>query len=324
MGSLSGLNWQHRFRHIVAVQQISDGNLQFLDPIWQGCYMAILSIQSHVSFGYVGNSAAGIALHCLGHEIWPVHTVLFSNHPGYGTFQGDVQKPESVGRILSGLLDRGIGQNCDAVLSGYLGHGETGEAVAGTVAAIRAINAKTIYVCDPVMGDLEEGVYVAPEVVNVIADKLVPTADIITPNAFELSVLSGAAVGSIDDALLASQGLIGAGPLMVIVTSVTDPNQPDRLNTLMVTNNQAWSVSCPKRVNPPKGAGDLLSALWLGRYLKGLSGEQALAVAVSSCYALIQRAEREGIPELPLVSAQHLIKTPDSNFEAELLPFGGV
>ncbi len=281
--------------------------------------MAILSIQSHVSYGYVGNNAAGYALHGLDHEIWPVHTVLFSNHPGYGSFGGDVQPVESIRAILDGLLDLGIASKCDAVLSGYLGRAGTGHAVRDAVERIRRVNRDMIYVCDPVIGDVDEGIYVDPDVVDVFRDHLLPCADVITPNAFELSVLSGHPVHSIDDALVAARQILVVGPSIVIVTSVTDDDRDGQLSTLLVTRDKAWEVQSPELASPVKGAGDLLSALWLGRYLKGEHPEQALAAAVSSVYAIIESAAANGGQELPLTESRQLVRVPGQIMNLKLL-----
>jgi len=273
--------------------------------------MAIISIQSHVSYGYVGNSAAQVVLQFLGHEVWPVHTVLFSNHPGYGSYRGDIVATETVRSILSGLLQRCSGKNCDAVLSGYLGCADTGFIVEKAMDQIRQTSSDAIYVCDPVIGDAEEGVYVESGLVDVFQKHLIPAADVITPNAFELSLLSGLAVNSVGDALRAARKLMNPEPSIVIVTSVLDADQPDHLNTLLITPDQAWAVSSPMLAHPPKGAGDLLSALWLGRYLGGEPAEQALKMAVSSVFSLIRNAGRVGEAELPLVRGRQLLREPE-------------
>ena len=273
--------------------------------------MAILSIQSHVSFGYVGNSAARFALQYLGHEVWPIHTVLFSNHLGHGSFKGDIVHTDTVRAVLKGLLDLGVGEKCDAVLSGYLGQADTGIVVKDVINDIRRVNSDAVYVCDPVIGDTAEGTYVAPELVKVFRDDLIPLATVITPNAYELSELTGDPVGTINDALKAARKLMKPGPSITIVTSVIDPDQPDQLNTLLITPDHAWTVPSPLLVNPPKGAGDLLSALWLARYLEGKPPEQALVEAVSSVFSLIQRAGPEGGQEFPLIGSRQLLQSPD-------------
>jgi len=281
--------------------------------------MAILSIQSHVSFGYVGNSAAQFALQYLGYEVWPVHTVLFSNHPGHESFRGEVLPTEKIKSVLLGLLDLPIDGECEAILSGYLGHKETGIMLDEIISWFQGENRHLIYVCDPVIGDIKEGTYVAPELVKVFRDDLIPLATVITPNAYELSELTGDPVGSINNALKAARKLMNLGPSIAIVTSVLDPGQPDHLNTLLITPDHAWAVPSPLLVNPPKGAGDLLSALWLARYLDGQPPEKALVEAVSSVFSLIQRAGSEGGQEFPLIRSRHLLRSPDCRLQIKPL-----
>ena len=281
--------------------------------------MAILSIQSHVSFGYVGNSAAQFALQYLGYEVWPVHTVLFSNHPGHKSFRGEILPTEDIQSVLLGLLDLPIGGECEAILSGYLGHKETGIMLDEIISRFQEENRHLIYVCDPVIGDIKEGTYVVPELVKVFRDDLIPLATVITPNAYELSELTGDPVGTIGDVLKAARKLMNPGPSIVIVTSVIDAGQPDHLNTLLITPDHAWIVPSPLLVNPPKGAGDLLSALWLAWYLEGKPPEQALVEAVSSVFSLIRSAGPEGGLELPLINSRKFLQSPDCRLQIKPL-----
>jgi len=281
--------------------------------------MAILSIQSHVSFGYVGNSAAQFALQYLGQEVWPVHTVLFSNHPGHESFRGEVLPTEDIQSVLLGLLDLPIDGECEAILSGYLGNAETGAMLEDIIWRIQGENRHLIYVCDPVIGDIKEGTYVDPELIKVFLDDLIPLAEVITPNAYELSKLTGDPVTSITDALKAARKLMKLGPSITIVTSVLDPDQPDQLNTLLITPDRAWNVPSPILLNPTKGAGDLLSALWLAWHLEGHPPERALQEAVSSVFPLIRSARPDDMQEFPLISSRHLLCSPDYRLQLKTL-----
>jgi pyridoxine kinase len=109
----------------------------------------ILSVQSSVAYGHVGNSAAVFPLQRMGLEVWPVNTVHFSNHTGYGHWRGQVLPAEDVAGIIRGIEERGVLGDCDAVLSGYLGDPSLGEVVVGTVGRVKRLNAKAIYCCAP-------------------------------------------------------------------------------------------------------------------------------------------------------------------------------
>jgi len=274
--------------------------------------MAILSIQSQVSYGYVGNSVAQPALQALGHDVWAVPTVLFSNHPGYGAFQGDVRPSDDIRRVLKGVLALAATDHCDAILSGYLGRSTTGVVVHDTVITLRRRCPELLYVCDPVIGDVSEGVYVDAGLVDIFRDCLLPMADVITPNAFELSLLSDAPVTSISAAVAAARHLISNGPRYVIVTSVVDPDRPGKLTTLLVSADQAVAISHARIDQPPKGAGDLLTAIWLGRHLNGEAAGPALAAAVGSVFDLIGQAAYLADRELPVIRQRHLLLMPDS------------
>src|SRR5437762_4577514 len=161
--------------------------------------MNILSIQSWVAYGHVGNAAAMFPLQRLGHEVWAVNTVQFSNHPGHGGFRGQVFPADCVREVVAGIADRGLLPKCDAVLSGYLGDASIGDAVLEAVSAAKAANPRALYCCDPVIGDVGTGVYVRAGIAEFMRQRAVPAADIVTPNHFELQQLTGQSAGSLDD-----------------------------------------------------------------------------------------------------------------------------
>src|ERR1700722_9823367 len=152
--------------------------------------MNVLSIQSTVASGHVGNAAAVFPLQCLGHEVWPIDTVRFSNHPGHGRFRGTVTPPDEVAALLQGMEELGLFARADAVLSGYLGDPGTAAVVAGAVEAVKRANPAALYLCDPVMGDGGQ-LFVDPAIPDLMRDRLIPLADIVTPNGFELGLLTG-------------------------------------------------------------------------------------------------------------------------------------
>ena len=193
----------------------------------------VLSIQSHVAYGHVGNASAVFPLQRLGIEVWPVHTVQFSNHTGYGEWTGRVFDGQAIDEVVQGIADRGVLGRCDAVLSGYLGSADIGHAVTGAVARVREANPAAVYCCDPVIGDVGRGVFVRPGIEEFLREVAVPAADIVTPNHFELDLLSGTTTGSLDavkDAVAAVQAL---GPRVLLTTSlVTDDTPGDCVDLL--------------------------------------------------------------------------------------------
>lgn len=204
----------------------------------------ILSIQSWVSFGHVGNAAAVFPLQRLGFEVWAIHTVQFSNHTGYGAWTGTVFPPEAVAGLIEGIEARGVLPECGAVLSGYMGSEGTVAAVVDAVRRVRAANPDALYACDPVMGDVGRGVFVRPELPDLIAAQAIPEADIVTPNQFELELLTGVTVDTLEHALDAARALRqrmrAGGPRVVLLTSLVRSGAPENsIETLAVTDDGA-------------------------------------------------------------------------------------
>lgn len=281
----------------------------------------VLSIQSHVAWGHVGNAAAVFPLQRLGFEVLPIHTVQFSNHTGYGQFRGQVFGAEHVREVLLGLRERGVLPRLSAVLSGYLGDADTGRVILEAVGEIRQHNPALRYLCDPVMGDVGRGVFVNPAIPDFLRDQAIPFANIITPNQFEFELLTGSKPADLQETVKIARQLRGRGPDIVIVTSVATPDIPeDELGTLAVNGEGAWLVTTPRlALHPlPNGMGDVFSATLLGRLLAGQALPQALELATATLYALVERTE-EGARDLPLVAAQMQIVAPDKHFVARAL-----
>ncbi len=280
--------------------------------------MGVLSIQSRVAYGCVGQSAAQLPLQRLGLEVWPVDTVRFSNHPGYGSWTGRVLEAGEVADIIGGIGARGVFGECEAVLSGYLGSAETGQVVLDAVAAVRRENPDALYLCDPVMGDHKEGLYVPEPVRDFFCRHALPAADVITPNAFELSLLSGRPVTGPHEAADAARVIMSGGrPGVVVATSV--PGDGRRLDTVCVTRRAAWAVSTPRLSLSAKGAGDVFSALFLGHYLKDRNPRRAVAGAVSSLFGILRQTALVQADELFLTRAQDEITNPKELFSAREL-----
>ena len=278
----------------------------------------VLSIQSHVAYGHVGNSSAVVPLQRLGIEVWPVHTVQFSNHTGYGEWTGRVFDGQAVEEVVQGIADRGVLGRCDAVLSGYLGSADIGHAVVGTVARVRAANPAAAYCCDPVIGDVGRGVFVRPGIEEFMRDVAVPAADVVTPNHFELDLLSGTPTTSLDavkDAVATVQGL---GPRAVLTTSlVTDDTPDDSVDLLASEGGRHFRVRTPRLDVSVNGAGDAIAALFLAHWLDSRSAGEALARAAASVFGLLQRTEDAGSREILLVAAQDEFVSPSRTFAVD-------
>lgn len=276
--------------------------------------MPILSVQSHVAAGHVGNAAAVPALQALGRAVWPVHTVLFSNHPGYGRFGGRAVPADLVADCLRGLAAHSAWLAREAVLSGYLGTPGTAEALADTVRAARADRPDLPYLCDPVMGDDGPGLYVDAALPALFRDRLIPLATIATPNRFELEVLSGQACPTLDTTVAAARALMAAGPSVVVVTSLDAPDDPEpaAARCLVVSADGAWVVASPRLAlePPPNGAGDLLAALFLHHWLKDARPQVALSAAVSGLFTVLTETLAAGGRELALLPALARLAEP--------------
>ena len=277
----------------------------------------VLSVQSHVAYGHVGNSSAVFALQRLGLEVWPVHTVQFSNHTGYGAWRGRVFDGQAVDEVVEGIADRGVLGSCDAVLSGYLGSADIGHAVVGAVARVRAANPSAVYCCDPVMGDVGRGVFVRPGVPEMVRDVAVPVADVVTPNHFELDLLAGTTTRSLEEVKDAVGAVQQLGPRVVLTTSmVTEDTPDDAVDLLASAEGRHFRVRTPRLGVEVNGAGDAVAALFLAHWLRTGSVPEALERASASVFGLLARTEQAGSREVLLVAAQEELVAPSRRFDA--------
>ncbi|MFC6704821.1 pyridoxal kinase PdxY [Flexivirga alba] len=277
--------------------------------------MNILSIQSSVAYGHAGNSSAVFPLQRLGFEVWPVYTVHFSNHTGYGEWRGPVFEPETVADVITGIEERGVLGECDAVLSGYQGGEQVGAVILDAVARVKAANPKAIYCADPVMGDVERGFFVRPGIPEFMRDKVIPAADIVTPNQFELDYLTGSEVHTVDGLLSAVDALRDRGPRTVLVTSVqTDETPADSVQLAVATDDGAWLVTTPLLPMYVSGAGDATAAIFLARWLTE-DPAKALADTADSVFSIMERTHQAGTREIQLVQSQDAIAHPQGRFE---------
>ena len=280
----------------------------------------ILSIQSHVVYGHVGNSAAVFPLQRLGCEVWPVETVQFSSHAGYKGWRGRAFDAAMIGECVEGLAAIGVLSRCDGVISGYLGKAEIGEATLRAYQAVLGANPNALYACDPVIGDEGRGVYVAAGVGEFLRDAAVPAATILTPNVFELEWLSGRPARDLAQTRAALAALHARGPSVILVTSLRLEDTPvDALDMLVSENGELWRLRTPRLAISINGAGDLLSALFLFHWLKTRAAPQALASAASSVYGVVAATAASGERELALIAAQEEFVRPSRLFQPELL-----
>lgn len=274
----------------------------------------IISIQSHVAYGYVGNRAAVFPLQRLGWDVTAVNTVQFSNHTGYGRFTGDVFSADHIRDVVDGIEALTGFADVRALLTGYMGDQATGTAVLDALARLRAVRAETLYCCDPVMGDTGRGFFVREGLPEWMRDHALPAADIVTPNQFELAWLAGREIATRDDAVAAAAALRTRGPRVVLVTSlVVEDSQADRIAMLVDTAEGSWRVSTPliDFETPPNGAGDFTAAMFLAGCLElGLGGDgpaRALARTAAAVRILLEATHAAGSRELALIAAQNEI-----------------
>jgi pyridoxine kinase len=204
------------------------------------------------------------------------------------------------------------------VLSGYLGSADIGFAVAQTVARVRAANPDAVYCCDPVIGDVGRGVFVRPGIEELMREVTVPAADIVTPNHFELDLLSGTTTTSLDavkDAVAAVQDL---GPRVVLTTSlVTDDTPGEAVDLLASEGGRHWRVRTPRLAVSVNGAGDAIAALFLAHWLETRSAGEALGRAAASVWGLLRRTDEAGSREILLVAAQDEFVSPTRTFAVD-------
>jgi pyridoxine kinase len=278
----------------------------------------ILSVQSHVVFGHVGNSAAVFPLQRLGREVWPLMTVQFSSHTGYAGWRGRTFDAGMIDECVGGLQAIGALSRCAGLLTGYLGRPEIGEAALRAFGSIRTANSEAAYACDPVIGDVGRGVYVAAGVGEFLRDRALPLATIATPNAFELEWLTGERPSDLGAARRAIGALSRRGPRVVVAKSLAlDDTPKDALDVLAGDEDGFWRLRTPKLPIAVNGAGDLFAALFFHHRLETGSTPEALSRAASSVHAVVTATDAAGSRELTLIAAQDELVRPSRLFDAE-------
>ena len=291
--------------------------------------MAILSIQSHVVYGYAGNTAAVFPMQRLGREVWAINTVEFSNHTGYGSWRGTALGGELAQELVLGVEERGVLSHCEAVLSGYLGDAAVGRAITDAVKRVRSAAPKALYCCDPVMGDVGRGFYVKPDIPDIFKNELVPLADIVTPNQFELEALCGLDTQNIDNARRAIDMIHEKGPATVLVTSYRCGENDGQIRMLASDKNGIYSISTPELPIGVgmAGSGDITASVFLSRYLETGDIKKTLELCTASIFGILKASwqaynDKGGglaLLELQIIQAQKELDSPSHFFEAHKL-----
>ena len=280
--------------------------------------MRILSIQSSVSYGHVGNSAAVFPLQRIGHEVMPVFTVAFSNHTGYGDWKGPMFSGDDVRAIVQGIDDRGGLDDVELVLSGDQGGDDIGDAILDSVELVKQRNSRAIYACDPVLGSAQSGCFVSTEVQSLIRDRVVPKADLITPNQFELGFLTDTDPHTLDETLASVELVRAKGPRTVLVTSVLRPDRAeDTIEMLAVTDDGAWLTQTPHLPIKANGSGDVTAALFSSHLVATGDPGNALGRTAASVFELIENTLNAGSRELRLIESQEAYVSPRHTFDVQ-------
>jgi pyridoxine kinase len=280
----------------------------------------ILSLQSHVAYGHVGNSAAVFALQRLGVEVWPIHTVQFSNHTGYGAWRGRAFDAGLIQELVQGIEDRDVLGTCDGVLSGYMGSAGIGAAILDAVARVKRANPRARYCCDPVIGDVGRGVFVQPGIAEFMRLHAVPAADVVTPNHFELDHIMGRNTCEFPEVVAAVEALRALGPRTVLVTSlVTNQTPADAIDLLACDDSGRYHLRTPKLPISVNGAGDAVAALFFAHHRRSGSAAEALSCAASSIFGILRRTAEAHSREILLIDAQDELVHPSTGFRAEPL-----
>lgn len=264
----------------------------------------VITIQSQVVHGHVGNSAAVLPLQAHGVTVAAVPTTLLSNHPHYRTMRGRILDAELVADLLRGVEERGLIDSAAVIVTGYLGSVANGEVVAEFVERAKATNPRLVYVCDPVIGDEDLGVFVAPGLEELFSERLVPSADCITPNQFEMELLSGATVSTVEAVVRAAAKINAFGAAGVVVTGcLLADTQPHHVETIVSGAAGTWRISTPRLPIRPAGTGDLFTSLLAAKLTLGETLPEAAARAVSACFAVLERTTADGASEMRLAQS---------------------
>lgn len=258
--------------------------------------MKIISIQSQVVHGHVGNSAAVPVMQALGADVVAVPTALLSNHPHYLTQRGQALPTALLEDLLRGVDERGLVEEASAIITGYLGSAGNAKIVKAFMERAKLADPSPIYVCDPVSGDEDLGEFTSRELRAVLRDRLVPMADVITPNLWEARMLTGSRDVASPLALLSQ--LQALGPARIVITGGSSSGVNCR--TLVGDASGSWEISTPRLQVRPAGTGDVLTAALTVGVANGETLIAAAAEAVSLTYSILERTSSEPWAEMPI------------------------
>jgi pyridoxine kinase len=279
-----------------------------------------LILSSYVAASRVGGMAQAIALARLGIEPVLAPTVLFGRHPGLGPPGGGAVDPALFHGVLEGIAARDLGPHIRLVITGYFAHPDQVQAAAAALDALPSARRPLVLV-DPVLGDEGKGLYVKPEVADAVAALLLPRADLITPNLWELGHLAGCPVETEAAAIAAARALRTRLPgRRVVVTS--SPAEPGRASVLDISDDGVWRFSHGRVSHAPNGVGDLFAAL-LGAALidtvSPVSGEAAVRRAVAGVADALDAAVARGRDDLELAAGETDPRAPFAPVVVEAL-----
>ncbi|WP_410685783.1 pyridoxal kinase PdxY [Avibacterium paragallinarum] len=279
----------------------------------------LLSIQSHVVYGYAGNKSATFPMQLLGIDVWALNTVQFSNHTQYGQWTGMVMPKEQIGEIVQGIDNIGELHKCDAVISGYIGSAEQVEEIIHAVQKVKSRNPNAVYLCDPVMGHPDKGCIVADGVKENLINLAMAKADIITPNLVELRELSGLPVENFAQAIEAVKAILAKGPKKVLVKHLSKVGQdPSQFEMLLANDQGIWHISRPLHqfAKEPVGVGDLTAGLFMANLLNGKSDLDAFEHTANAVNDVMSVTQQQQAYELQIVAARDQILHPNSQYKA--------
>lgn len=261
----------------------------------------IISVQSQLVYGYAGNSAAVPPLRQCGLRVAEVPTTLLSNTPFYATMRGKVLPADWFADLLQGVRERQLHTRAQVLLSGYLGSVDNGHAFADWVEQALQEAPQLRFCLDPVIGDTHTGAYVEPGLEVVFRERLLPSAWLVSPNAFELERLSGLPAVTEREGLKAARALLVRGPEWVVTHSVR--NHDGDLVTLAVSEGEAWKVVSNELPIDVAGTGDVLTALIIASLLEGEAMSRALERAVAGVHAALEATLAHQHEELDIMVA---------------------
>ncbi len=270
--------------------------------------MGILSIQSHVVYGYVGNKAATYPLQSMGYDVWPVNTVQFSSHTGYNNWCGDIFSREHIRSVINGIEHMGLANQCEAIVSGYMGSEDICLEVMDTVKRFKAKNPRLVYLCDPVMGN--NNCFVKPEVAEFFKVKL--RADVITPNQFEAELLSNMKIRNFQDLKNIATYFHELDVSVVVITGIKNLEKLNGSSCVFVSDGSNQHVIVTQEYNfqtPPNGTGDLFSAVFLGTYLATKSAVESAKNAVYYMNFVVKNTFKANTRELQILSTRYISLT---------------